>query len=270
MNKMEKIRQIYAIVTGILVFVTGVAFICVTADIYYSGKSGGDIYTVEKVVSRLRMLSVPFFVSVGVIAIGAIFPLYEAKVKNSLENIEILLQSKIPAESGGEEYDAAAANYKKLGNIRLGMWIGEGVILLGCVIAALCYMLNAANFPQIDVTSEIFNMFQHVFPWVAAAFVTLIAASAANGVIAKKRLRQIRTLIKFGVGSAAEEPAQTSLGKMLAATEKALSNNIALWVARGIVFVVGVTFVILGIVNGGANDVLVKAINICTECIGLG
>ena len=29
-------------------------------------------------------------------------------------------------------------------------------------------------------------------------------------------------------------------------------------------------FILLGVSNGGANDVLVKAINICTECIGLG
>ena len=28
--------------------------------------------------------------------------------------------------------------------------------------------------------------------------------------------------------------------------------------------------IILGLFNGSANDVLVKAINICTECIGLG
>ena len=28
--------------------------------------------------------------------------------------------------------------------------------------------------------------------------------------------------------------------------------------------------VALGVLNGGLNDVLVKAINICTECIGLG
>ncbi len=31
-----------------------------------------------------------------------------------------------------------------------------------------------------------------------------------------------------------------------------------------------VLFIVLGVMNGGARDVLVKAINICTECIGLG
>ena len=47
-------------------------------------------------------------------------------------------------------------------------------------------------------------------------------------------------------------------------------NGILLWTTRIAVGVIAVTFIIVGAVNGGANDVLIKAINICTECIGLG
>ncbi|MCI8343608.1 MAG: thioredoxin [Clostridia bacterium] len=36
------------------------------------------------------------------------------------------------------------------------------------------------------------------------------------------------------------------------------------------VLAVGVTFIVLGVLNDGMHDVLIKAINICTECIGLG
>ena len=45
---------------------------------------------------------------------------------------------------------------------------------------------------------------------------------------------------------------------------------ITLWTTRGIVLVAAITFIVVGIINGGANDVFIKAINICTECIGLG
>jgi len=34
--------------------------------------------------------------------------------------------------------------------------------------------------------------------------------------------------------------------------------------------ILSVVLIVLGIANGGLWDVLVKAINICTECIGLG
>lgn len=40
--------------------------------------------------------------------------------------------------------------------------------------------------------------------------------------------------------------------------------------ARAGLFALGVLFLGLGIWNGGLWDVLVKAVNICTECIGLG
>ena len=40
--------------------------------------------------------------------------------------------------------------------------------------------------------------------------------------------------------------------------------------ARLVVLGAAVALVVLGVINGGARDVLVKAVNICTECIGLG
>lgn len=48
------------------------------------------------------------------------------------------------------------------------------------------------------------------------------------------------------------------------------ANRIMLILTRASIAIVAVSFIIAGIVNGGANDVLLKAINICTECIGLG
>ncbi|MBQ6289225.1 MAG: hypothetical protein IJK71_08270 [Clostridia bacterium] len=39
---------------------------------------------------------------------------------------------------------------------------------------------------------------------------------------------------------------------------------------RTVVIIAAVILIIAGILNGGALDVLVKAINICTECVGLG
>ena len=39
---------------------------------------------------------------------------------------------------------------------------------------------------------------------------------------------------------------------------------------RGLFLGLALVLIVLGAANGGARDVLVKAINICTECIGLG
>ena len=39
---------------------------------------------------------------------------------------------------------------------------------------------------------------------------------------------------------------------------------------RSVLLLAAAVLIILGILNGGLRDVLVKAVNICTECIGLG
>lgn len=39
---------------------------------------------------------------------------------------------------------------------------------------------------------------------------------------------------------------------------------------RMMLYLLAAVFIVLGVMNGGWYDVLVKAINICTECIGLG
>ena len=39
---------------------------------------------------------------------------------------------------------------------------------------------------------------------------------------------------------------------------------------RPALYIAAAALVALGVANGGARDVLVKAVNICTECIGLG
>lgn len=41
-------------------------------------------------------------------------------------------------------------------------------------------------------------------------------------------------------------------------------------VARIAVLLIAVIFVVAGIINGSMEDMLIKAINICTECVGLG
>ncbi|MBQ9027901.1 MAG: thioredoxin [Lachnospiraceae bacterium] len=39
---------------------------------------------------------------------------------------------------------------------------------------------------------------------------------------------------------------------------------------RRILMAAAILFIVMGIFNGSMKDVLVKAIRICTECVGLG
>ena len=46
-----------------------------------------------------------------------------------------------------------------------------------------------------------------------------------------------------------------------------MTRKRALWAA---LFALAVLLIVLGVLNGGALDVLAKAIRLCSECIGLG
>ena len=46
-----------------------------------------------------------------------------------------------------------------------------------------------------------------------------------------------------------------------------MTRKKVLW---AVLAVIGVLLVVLGILNGGAADVLAKAVKICSECIGIG
>ena len=49
-----------------------------------------------------------------------------------------------------------------------------------------------------------------------------------------------------------------------------IASPYALLAARLAVLAAAIVLIVLGVLNGGMADVLGKAINICTECIGLG
>ncbi|MCH5155728.1 MAG: hypothetical protein J1F69_03895 [Clostridiales bacterium] len=267
MEKSEKFRLIYSIFLGLFTAAVGIAIICVAADIYYSGKGTGVIYTREIVGERLTKLAIPIIFLIAAIIFGAIFPLYQVKAKRQPEQTLKKLQAKIPQSGEGDEFSAAQSAYKKAAVIRLVAWLVAIAVCLAGAIATLCYVVNTAHFAGKDITEEIFKLVKNILPWLCAAFAAAIAATVVSGVFASKQVSAAKTMIKNGEKTGG---AQKSEPKFIALIKSLVDKPAFIWSVRGVIFVIAVVFIVLGIVNGGANDVLIKAINICTECIGLG
>lgn len=264
MKRTEQIRKIYTILISVFIVATAVALICVAADIYYSGGAAQGAYTRAKVAKRLTAMAIPLIVLIGAIAAGAIFPAIEVRAKRTNEDKLKLLAKKIPAGGDGE-FEKAKENFRKLGMYRLIVWGAAGVVVLACTVAVLCYVLRTANFKGEDFTKEIFAMTRFVLPFVLAMFAAMIAAAVAGGVLAGKQVKEAKTLIKHGAGAA-----ESKGGGALAAVQGVLSSSKTLWIVRAVVFAVAVTFVVLGICNGGARAVMVTATELCKACIGIG
>ena len=266
MEKTQLIKWIYSVFIALFTVAMGIAIICVAADIYYSGKGTGVIYSREIVGERLEKLAIPLIIYIVAVIAGVIFPIREVKASSLSEETVKKLASRLPAHGEGEEYAAAEKAYKKLAWIRIGVWTFAIAFALASAIATLCYLTNTASFSGEDINAEILNMVKLVLPLTFVSLALLAGASVANGILAKKQVKEMKTLIRLGEGEKEESEVETALKEI-----KTVANNrITVWVVRGIVIVIGVAFIIAGALNGGADDVVTKAINICTECIGLG
>lgn len=74
----------------------------------------------------------------------------------------------------------------------------------------------------------------------------------------------------YGQGRMAKQDAVSKKAFNVGSVKDHANQSAGLPAIRIILFGVAVLFIVLGVMNGGWYDVLVKAINICTECIGLG
>ena len=76
-------------------------------------------------------------------------------------------------------------------------------------------------------------------------------------------------LAVLGIALGAKDPkAGKPAGKAACAPPAAELKNAG--VIRAAVVVAAAAFILAGVLNGSARDVLIKAIHICTECVGLG
>jgi len=104
--------------------------------------------------------------------------------------------------------------------------------------------LTAPVFTREDAAVQL----RRVSPLAALWLASLVAAAAA-GAPAGRRGRPARQA-RLRMRGQEETPRRRAL--------------------RAALYAAAVALLAAGILNGGLNDVLVKAVNICTECIGLG
>ncbi|MBR5472747.1 MAG: hypothetical protein IKU82_02025 [Clostridia bacterium] len=122
------------------------------------------------------------------------------------------------------------------------------------------YSLNSNNFYLLEENGSfnfnlaIINAMWVFLPCVAVAFISAVTTHYIKNSYTK---RLINTMVNL---PNKEKSTQTAT----------LNNNKKSLIIKISILAVGVALLVIGAIFGGYNDVLTKAVQICTECIGLG
>lgn len=274
----KTVRLCYGIALSLMTAVTGALFIWQTLDIYLSG--GSRPFTREIVLERLNRIAPAFWIWVVMVAVGfIIWEVFAVSCKRAPLKDDCYalrrLKKRVPQKVG--ESGLASLKAVKRGElINLIVKLCAAALCLAGVAYGIAYLATSANFPKTDVNGEMLNMAAHLAPCVFAALLILCGVTLYLSLSAKKQLPHVKQIIasakadeKNGV-EAIYVTGNTAVADLYGRW-KALSNHkYFILGVRIAIAVFAVTFIILGIVNGNMRAILIKAINICTECIGLG
>ncbi|MBO5712564.1 MAG: hypothetical protein J6R47_06960 [Acholeplasmatales bacterium] len=259
MQKNKLIDKLFLIIVSIQTILMGILFIVQILRIYY-----GNNKTFTWEICGEYLLQILPVIIIWILVIVAAFIYFYikgnptkdiAKITNltKLNNLERICPEFIN-ENLGNEYTLLNKEKK---NRKVALIVNI-VISVICSIMGLCYLLNVKHFESSgNLTEQSIKMGIHLLPWCIIAFGCFIGYVFYVEYSAKKSIEAIKAIIK-------------SDGKKVYTPMENRKEKLVVNILRGAIGLIAVALIIVGIFNGGAEDVLQKAINICTECIGLG
>jgi len=254
---MKKVLPCLRFAAALAVLVAAALLCWQCVDIYAKGNSPANldenglylrpVFRAEDVGARLRNLALPLGICAAVVIAAAV------------------VQTAVP--TAGEKHTLTAENRLRLMKARAGelppeavkeerlrriLRIAAAALIILCTAPAAVWLLDKRNFASQDLERVMGSMLCAVGPWVLAG----LAVHGVAGEICNRSAERECEALRGVKGAVQQAPAR----------EKAFP----LTAVRVTIFAAAAAFIVLGVMNGGLRDVLIKAINICTECIGLG
>ncbi len=253
----KRIHKAYAIIVSLLAIVAGICFIVACCNIYYHGiaTDAPQIYTREIVAESFSKIAIPVYLclatTIGGMILNLVLPIEKAKCKAE-KNLPALLQ-RLQQKVDWEACDLQLRNsLTAQRNLRKQLTTIAAVLLTAGGIVFLVYAANSNNWGSNSTTGMISAMYvllgSLTIPFAYILFCNYVCHNSMAAEIAL--LRQAPKL---------SEAATPKKGTCRCGT-----------ILRIAILVVGAALIVLGACNEGTADILTKAVNICTECVGLG
>jgi len=234
-------------------------------------------YSVESVSRHFAKVAVPFWVWIAMVAISGLlawaFPDGEEKPKAFVSVTKTLtrLKGRLPENAEG------MVEVKRENGMRTVTWAVSFAMCAVSAVIAWKYLMNKEYVGEL--TSKFFQ--EHVIAeklikvstWVFASLCTCVCALVYHSYSLNKELSMVKQMVadsaKRGEKPVVKEVKTGRLEK-LKGRLAFLGSDRAKNITRIVLAVCGAVLVVVGIFNGGMASILEKAINICTQCIGLG
>ena len=249
-----RLHRIYNILFSIVIIIAGICLIIGVLTIYHSGDQP---FSRESVAATFSTIAFPVYLTLVMAVISFVWEIISPsdkektpKAKDYPAMLETLYNKK--DLSGGEA--SVQKEIQALWKNRKLHIIVRTIILVVCSAVFLFYALNSANFHQSEINGSMINAMKILVPCSLISFVYALFVAIHNEKSIQKEIELVKKLP--AVSNDVEHEIVTE--------EKRLSPY------RNAILVAAIILVVYGFLNGGTIDVLAKAINICTECIGLG
>ena len=251
-------RKVFLFMTAVLLIILTVQLSAAAVRIWREGSARRArnpleaVYTPENVEKQLLRISPLLFAVIGMTAAGLLLGIRDDAAVRPVPAPEAernRLLSRL--EAPGEEIQKARKRQ------RICRW-GRRAAFAACMIPVLVYCADRGHFPGNDLEDMIASLALHTAPWAAAGLAILLAGTLLEERSIRREIEAARAQLKAEKG----ERRKTVPAGGVSAPGTAVIRVILL-LAAGVL-------IVLGAQNGSLKDVLLKAINICTECIGLG
>jgi ABC-type sugar transport system permease subunit len=275
-DKASVIRLVSTTVTAVFSCLVGALFIVQVWRIFSLGNKSFTTENIQKYFSQIALFVWLFIAIVLANAvIGCVYPKKQEKLRGEVDQQAI--SNRLQKRLSPERAESIVWQTEKIRFL-------IGFISLCICISALALsvaVLLAENYEPI-ATQGFFadhNEAERLLVCMPFIIVAIVAAAAFSYFKNSTYKIEIK-LLKSAIAEKDEAPVEPikrgvwgsilTAWKRVKAFFRPLSSKKATFYIRLTLGVTAVAFIVWGICNGGMADVLEKAINICTQCIGLG
>lgn len=247
--KKQQFQKLYTVVTGVCILT---AALCLMGSCGYLFFCQGE-FTRENVAEVFVCISLPVYLALGMAVLGFFLDILQPQKARKLTapRQEWLILKRLRSRVALTTCDAGVRDQILRERRKQCFYQAVSAAMAIMVpVSLLVYLLTDDRFPREDINGSVLGLLGVLAPGLAMN----LAWSLISGLKHAASCRREIDLLKPVAGP---RDGLTDSRKSVAAP-------------RLVLLAAAVLLLVWGFVSGGAADVLTKAINICTECIGLG